>query len=93
MDIAIVFSRALKGIYSPQVTVEVHLSRDLPSLSIVGLPETAVKESKDRMRSAILTNHFDFPLSRITVLRKINRNKHLIEAISYRRFEKTEAML
>ena len=93
MDIAIVFSRALKGIDSPQVTVEVHLSRGLPSLSIVGLPETAVKESKDRMRSAILTNHFDFLLSRITVLRKINRNKHLIEAISYRRFEKTEAML
>jgi magnesium chelatase family protein len=93
MDIAIVFSRALKGIYSPQVTVEVHLSRDLPSLSIVGLPETAVKESKDRMRSAILTNHFDFQFSRITVLRKINGNKHLIEAISYSRFEKTEAML
>ena len=93
MDIAIVFSQVLKGIYSPQVTVEVHLPRDLHSLSIVGLPETAVKESKDRMRSAILTNHFDFPLSRITVLRKINRNKHLIEAISYSRFEKTEAML
>ncbi len=67
MDIAIVFSRALKGIDSPQVTVEVHLSRGLPSLSIVGLPETAVKESKDRVRSAILTNHFDFPLSRIIV--------------------------
>ena len=79
--------------YIHQVTVEVHLSRDLPGLSIVGLPETAVKESKDRMRSAILTNHFDFPLNRITVLRKINRNKHLIEAISYRRFEKPEAML
>ena len=67
MDIAIVFSRALTGINSPQVTVEVHLSRGLPSLSIVGLPETAVKESKDRVRSAILSNHFEFPLSRITI--------------------------
>jgi magnesium chelatase family protein len=67
MDIAIVFSRALKGINSPQVTVEVHLSRGLPSLSIVGLPETVVKESKDRVRSAILSNHFEFPLSRIIV--------------------------
>ena len=73
MDIAIVFSRALKGIDSPQVTVEVHLSRGLPSLSIVGLPETAVKESKDRVRSAILTNHFDFPLSRITISLIIER--------------------
>jgi magnesium chelatase family protein len=67
MDIAIVYSRALTGINSPQVTVEVHLSRGLPSLSIVGLPETAVKESKDRVRSAILTNHFEFPLSRIII--------------------------
>ncbi len=67
MDIAIVFSRALTGIKSPQVTVEVHLSRGLPGLSIVGLPETAVKESKDRVRSAILSNHFEFPLSRIII--------------------------
>lgn len=67
MDIAIVFSRALVGIHAPQVTVEVHLSRGLPGLSIVGLPETAVKESKDRVRSAILSNNFEFPLSRITI--------------------------
>jgi len=67
MDVAIVFSRALAGIHSPQVTIEVHLSRGLPSLSIVGLPETAVKESKDRVRSAILNNHFEFPLHRIIV--------------------------
>ena len=67
MDVAIVFSRALTGIVAPQVTVEVHLSRGLPSMSIVGLPETAVKESKDRVRSAILNNHFEFPLSRIII--------------------------
>jgi magnesium chelatase family protein len=67
MDVAIVFSRALTGITAPQVTVEVHLSRGLPSLSIVGLPETAVKESKDRVRSAILNNHLEFPLCRITI--------------------------
>ena len=67
MDVAIVYSRALKGIDSPLVTIEVHLSRGLPGLSIVGLPETAVKESKDRVRSALLNNRFEFPLSRITV--------------------------
>lgn len=67
MDVAIVYSRALTGIHSPQVTIEVHLSRGLPSLSIVGLPETAVKESKDRVRSAIINNRFEFPLHRIIV--------------------------
>ena len=67
MDIAILFSRSLSGIDSPTVTVEVHISRGLPRFTIVGLPETAVKESKDRVRSAILANQFDFPLGRITV--------------------------
>ena len=67
MEVAIVYSRALSGIKSPQVIVEAHLSRGLPRFSIVGLPETAVKESKDRVRSAILTNHFEFPLKRITI--------------------------
>ena len=67
MSIAIVYSRAQVGIEAPAVTVEVHLSNGLPSLSIVGLPETAVKESKDRVRSAILNSRFEFPLRRITV--------------------------
>ncbi len=67
MSIAIVYSRAQVGIDAPLVTVEVHLSRGLPSLSIVGLPEAAVKESKDRVRSAIINNHFEFPLRRITI--------------------------
>ena len=67
MTLAIVHSRARFGIASPPVTVEVHLSNGLPSLSIVGLPETAVKESKDRVRSALLNSHFEFPARRITV--------------------------
>jgi len=67
MSLAIVYSRARVGMDAPQVTVEVHLSNGLPSLSIVGLPETAVKESKDRVRSAILNSQFDFPVRRITI--------------------------
>ena len=67
MSIAVIYSRAQDGINAPLVTVEVHLSRGLPSFSIVGLPETTVKESKERVRSAILNNQFEFPLSRITI--------------------------
>ncbi len=67
MELATVHSRALSGIAAPAVTVEVHVSGGLPSLSIVGLPETAVRESKERVRSAILNNHLEFPLGRITV--------------------------
>ncbi len=67
MSVAVIYSRAQDGINAPLVTVEVHLSRGLPGFTIVGLPETTVKESKERVRSAILNNQFDFPLSRITV--------------------------
>jgi magnesium chelatase family protein len=67
MSLAIVYSRACVGMDAPLVTVEVHLSNGLPSLSIVGLPETAVKESKDRVRGAILNSQFDFPARRITI--------------------------
>lgn len=67
MSLAIVHTRAQLGIDAPQVTVEVHLSNGLPGFTIVGLPETAVKESKDRVRSAILNSHFEFPIKRITV--------------------------
>ena len=67
MSLAIVYSRAKLGVSAPLVTVEVHLSNGLPSLSIVGLPETAVNESKDRVRSAILNSHLVFPARRITV--------------------------
>lgn len=67
MSLAIIHSRAQVGIDAPPVTVEVHLANGLPSLSIVGLPETAVKESKDRVRSAIINSRFDFPARRITI--------------------------
>ena len=67
MNLATVYSRAKSGISAPIVTVEVHLSNGLPALNIVGLPETAVKESKDRVRSALLNTHFEFPTRRITI--------------------------
>ncbi len=67
MSLAIIYSRGLSGIDAPLVTVEVHVTNGLPQLSIVGLPETAVKESKDRVRGAIINSHFEFPIQRITV--------------------------
>lgn len=56
MSLAIIHSRASAGIMAPPVTVEVHLLKGLPGFSIVGLPETAVKESRHRVRSAIINN-------------------------------------
>src|SRR5690554_961899 len=65
--LAIVHSRASIGVSAPAVTVEVHLSGGLPALSIVGLPETGVRESKDRVRSALINAGFEFPARRITI--------------------------
>ena len=67
MSLAVLYSRASAGVDAPLVTVEVHLARGLPALSIVGLPELAVKESKDRVRGALLTGGFEFPTKRITI--------------------------
>ena len=67
MSLAVVYTRAKLGINAPLVSIEAHLSNGLPSFHMVGLPETAVKESKDRVRSAIINSHFDFPARRITV--------------------------
>ncbi len=67
MSLAVVHSRARLGIDAPEVSVEIHLSNGLPALNIVGMPETAVRESKDRVRSAILNAGFEFPARRITV--------------------------
>lgn len=67
MSIASIDTRALLGIDSPVVTVEVHVSNGLPSLSLVGLPEASVKESKDRVRSALISSGFQLPPKRITV--------------------------
>src|SRR6185369_1437553 len=67
VSLAVLYSRALAGMDAPPVTVEVHLANGLPSFTIVGLPEAEVKESKDRVRSALLNCRFDFPARRITV--------------------------
>ncbi|MBW9263153.1 MAG: YifB family Mg chelatase-like AAA ATPase [Candidatus Thiodiazotropha sp. (ex. Lucinisca nassula)] len=67
MSLAILYSRAQEGINSPLVTVEVHLANGLPALSIVGLPEMAVRESKDRVRGALINSQFEFPARRITI--------------------------
>lgn len=67
MSLALVQSRALLGLQAPEVRVEVHLANGLPAFNLVGLPETAVRESRDRVRSALLTAGFEFPSRRITV--------------------------
>lgn len=65
--LAQVWTRAELGLASPAVMVEVHLSNGLPSLTLVGLPESAVRESKDRVRSALLSSDGDYPTRRITI--------------------------
>ena len=67
MALATVYSRGRAGIEAPLVTVEVHVANGLPAMNIVGLPEAAVKESKDRVRGALINSHFEFPAQRITV--------------------------
>lgn len=67
MTLAVTYSRAHIGMDAPLVTIEAHISSGLPAFSIVGLPEAAVREAKDRVRSAILNSHYDFPNGRITV--------------------------
>lgn len=67
MSLAVIYSRAYLGIGAPLVRVEVHLSGGLPATHIVGLAEASVRESKDRVRSAIINAGFDFPDQRITI--------------------------
>jgi len=67
MSLAIIHSRAQEGVAAPPVTVEVHLSGGLPGTSIVGLPETAVKEARDRVRVAIQNAQLEYPGRRVTV--------------------------
>ena len=67
MSLATVMSRASVGIEAPPVLVEVHITGGLPKFAIVGLPEATVRESKDRVRSAIINSRFEFPRRRITV--------------------------
>jgi magnesium chelatase family protein len=67
MSVATVASRALAGIDAPEVTVEVHLGPGLPAFHIVGLPDTEVREARDRVRAALNHARFEFPARRITV--------------------------
>jgi len=66
-DVSTVLSRAPEGLEAPLVRVEVHLGTGLPQFALVGLPEAVVRESKERVRSALQTSGFEFPLARITV--------------------------
>ena len=67
MSLAILHCRAQYGTDAPPVTIEVFLSGGLPAFTIVGMAETAVRESKDRVRGALLSSGFEFPQQRITV--------------------------
>ncbi|WP_114194965.1 YifB family Mg chelatase-like AAA ATPase [Edaphovirga cremea] len=67
MSLAVIFTRATLGVQAPIVLVEVHISNGLPALTLVGLPETTVKEARDRVRSALINSGFTFPAKRITV--------------------------
>ncbi len=67
MSLSIVFTRAALGVSAPLITVEVHISNGLPGLTMVGLPETTVKEARDRVRSAIINSGYTFPAKKITI--------------------------
>ena len=67
MSLATVLTRAQLGIHAPAVRAEVHISGGLPRITLVGLPETAVRESRERVRSAIINANFSFPASRVTI--------------------------
>ena len=64
MSLAVVHSRALRGLEAPDVTVEVHLANGLPSFTLVGLADTEVKESRERVRAALQTSGLEFPSNR-----------------------------
>ena len=66
-EVSTTLSRAPLGLAAPLVRVEVHLGPGLPAFAMVGLPEAVVRESKERVRSALLTTGFEFPTGRITV--------------------------
>ena len=68
MGLCLVHGRALVGLHSPAVMVEVHMANGLPSFTLVGLADVEVKEARERVRSAILNSGLDFPHNqRITV--------------------------
>ncbi|MDU6434556.1 MAG: YifB family Mg chelatase-like AAA ATPase [Pantoea sp.] len=67
MTLSRILTRAAIGVEAPQVTIEAHISNGLPALTLVGLPETTVKEARERVRSAIINSGFSFPARRITI--------------------------
>ncbi|EHG2879610.1 YifB family Mg chelatase-like AAA ATPase [Salmonella enterica] len=67
MSLSIVHTRAAIGVNAPPITIEVHISNGLPGLTMVGLPETTVKEARDRVRSAIINSGYEFPAKKITI--------------------------
>ncbi|MBS0870452.1 YifB family Mg chelatase-like AAA ATPase [Enterobacter ludwigii] len=67
MSLSVVYTRAAIGVKAPLISVEVHLSNGLPGLTVVGLPETTVKEARDRVRSAIINSGYTFPAKKITI--------------------------
>ncbi|HRN58883.1 MAG TPA: magnesium chelatase domain-containing protein, partial [Chiayiivirga sp.] len=67
MSLALVHSRAQAGVQAPEVRVEVHIAGGLPAVSIVGLPDAAVKESRDRVRAALACSQLELPQRRITI--------------------------
>ncbi|MDH5287055.1 MAG: YifB family Mg chelatase-like AAA ATPase [Betaproteobacteria bacterium] len=67
MSLAVVHSRALSGANAPPVAVEVHIGNGLPAVNLVGLPDTEVRESRERVRAALKISGFDFPARKVTV--------------------------
>lgn len=67
MSLALVHSRAQSGVNAPEVRIEVHLAGGLPAVSIVGLPDAAVRESRDRVRAALQCSQLELPQRRITI--------------------------
>jgi magnesium chelatase family protein len=67
MPVAVLHTRALAGVAAPRVTVEVHIAGGLPGIHLVGLPDTEVREARDRVRAAMQNAHFEFPARKVTV--------------------------
>ena len=78
MSLAVVLSRGLAGLDAPLVNVEVQAGNGLPGINLVGLPETEVKEARDRVRAALQNAQFDFPARKITVQWLYNLGRALV---------------
>jgi len=73
MTVAVVVSRARAGVHAPLVMVEVHFAGGVPAFNLVGLPETDVKESRDRVRAALQNALFEFPSFKMELSRSVPR--------------------